>query len=120
MDKAVDYEIKECEFWDMTYAEIERAIKSKIKLKKIEAQEKASYDYMQAQLIVKGISKILSGKGDYPTLEEAYPGLFDDVVEARKQEAQQQKINLSALRFKQFAQSYNSNFKKKEEVAKDK
>ena len=103
----------------MTLAEVQRAVKSKIRVQKIEVREKATYDYIQAQLIIKGISQVLGDKSDFPTLEETYPGVFDDVAEEQKAKIEQQKMNLSALRFKQFAQSYNSNFKNKE-VANDK
>lgn len=58
---------------------------------------------------------MLGDKSNFPSIEEAYPGVFDDV----KPKAKEYRMNLSALRFKQFAQSYNSNFKNKE-VANDK
>ena len=115
LDKALDYGITEEQFWDMTFAEIERAVNSKVRILKLQAQEKATYDYILAQLITKGVSKVLGDKSSYPSIEEAYPGVFDD----KKAKAEEQKMNLSALRFKQFAQSYNSNFKNKE-VANDK
>lgn len=110
LDNALDYGITEERFWDMTFAEIERAVNSVIRTKKIEAQEKASGDYVLAHLIVKGVSKILGDKSDYPTLEEAYPGLFKELIEARQAKIEEQKMTLSALRFKQFAQSFNDNF----------
>ena len=115
LDTALDYGITEEKFWDMTFAEIERAIKSANRVRKLQAQEKATYDYILANLITKGVSKVLGDKSSYPSIEEAYPGVFDDVIA----KAEEQKMNLSALRFKQFAQSYNSNFKNKE-VANDK
>lgn len=95
----------------MTPGEITRAIKSKNRVREVEAQEKASFDYVLASLIVKGVGITLSGKGTFPTLEEAYPEVFASVIKARQEEIQKQKMNLSALRFKQFAQSYNSKFK---------
>jgi hypothetical protein len=119
LDVALDSGITEESFWDMTFAEIERAVNSKIRVRKKEAQEKATYDYILAQLIAKGVSKVLGDKSNYPTIEEAYPGVFDDVVEQQKAKVAEQKANLSALRFKQFAQSYNSKYKNKE-VANDK
>ena len=119
LDRALDYGITEGQFWDMTFAEIERAVNSKVRVLKIQSQEKATYDYILAQLITKGVSKVLGDKSNYPSIEEAYPGIFDDVIAERKAKAEEQKMNLSALRFKQFAQSYNNNYKNKE-VANDK
>lgn len=119
LSNALDYGITEERFWDMTIAEIHRAVNSFKRVKKIEAQEKASYDYILANLIIKGISKVLGDKSNYPTLEEAYPNMFDDIVAERKAKEEEQKMILSALRFKQFAKSYNNSLKTKE-VANDK
>ena len=110
LDDALDYGITEFEFWDMTFAEIQRAANSKARVLKRQAQEKATYDYILANLIAHGVSKVLDGKSSYPTIEEAYPGIFDDVIAEKQAKIEEQKMSLSALRFKQFAQSYNSNF----------
>jgi hypothetical protein len=56
----------------------------------------------------------MDGKNKLPDLEEAYPSLFDDTDRAEKKA--EVKENLSALRFKQFALSYNKRFK---EVVKE-
>lgn len=119
LERALDYGITEERFWLMTFAEIHREVDSKIRIKKLETKERATYDYILAQLITKGVSKVLGDKSSYPSLEEAYPGVFDDVVAEKQAKIKEQKMNLSALRFKQFAQSYNNNFKNKE-VANDK
>lgn len=117
LERALDYGITEDRFWEMTLNEIHREVESKIRVKKVSNQERASYDYVLAQLIVRGVSKVLGDKSSYPSIEEAYPGVFDDVIAERKAKEEERKINLSALRFKQFAESYN---KKYEEVANDK
>lgn len=111
---ALDYGITELDFWEMTPAEVKRAVDSKVRVMKIQAQEKASYDYLQAQLIVKGVSIVLGSKESFPPIEEVYPSLFVEVIEAQQEKIRQQKMNLSAARFKQFAQSYNSKLKDKE------
>lgn len=117
LDDALDIGISEADFWNMTFAELGRAAKSKAKLLKRQAQQQAQFDYIQAQLIVKGVAKALGDKSSYPTLEEAYCGLFDDVVKEREEQKRKQLAELSAIRFKQYANFHN---KKYEEVAKDK
>lgn len=119
LNNALDYGITEETFWNSTFGELDRMAASKNRLLKLQAQEKASFDYILANLIIKGVSRVLGDKSSYPTIEEAYSGLFDDVIEQREAKVKEHKMNLSALRFKQFAQSYNSNLKNKE-VAKDK
>lgn len=97
----------------MTLAEVNRAANSKIRMTEIEDQKKASFDYILADLIGRSVSRIYSSAGKMPSLSEAYPALF---TKEKEQEAIQQKKNeLSALRFKQFANFHN---KKYEEVAK--
>ena len=117
METALDAGIKELEFWDMTIAEVERAIQSKNRLIKRAAQEQASYDYILAQVLSKNISVILSGKGQAPTIQEAYPDLFEDLIEEHQKKIAEQKAEISALRFKQFAQSYNSRLNKEVQKA---
>ena len=98
----------------MTPGEVVRFIESRSRVRRIEAQEKASYDYILANLIVKGIGITLGSKDTMPTIQDVYPKLFDDLAEEHEEKVQQQKAQLSALRFKQFAQSYNNNLKNKE------
>lgn len=114
LETALDFGITEFEFWEMTLAELERAIESKRRVKKIEAQEKASFDYILADLIGRSVGRIYSSATKIPEISEVYPSLFDSKdIEEKKQE---QKAELSVLRFKQFANSYNHKFNK--EVAK--
>lgn len=115
MECALDYGISERNFWEMTLAEVERDIKSRKKMQQIEDQKRASYDYILADLIGRSIGRLYSSSNHYPDISEVYPSLFDskEIQEIK----QQQKYELSALRFKHFAQSYNDRIKK--EVAKD-
>lgn len=95
----------------MTPGEVIRFIESRNRIRRIEAQERASSDYILANLIVRGVGITLGSKDTMPTIEQVYPGLFENVIQKREEQVQQQKINLSVLRFRQFAQSYNNKFK---------
>ena len=110
---ALDYGITEVDFWNMTMAELQRAIDSKVRVKKIEAQEKASYDYILAQVIARDIWSYYSESLTQPTISEVYPSLFES--DAKREAMREKKAELSALRFKLFAESYNKKYT--EEVA---
>ena len=103
----------------MTVGEIIRAVESNNRRVKAEAKERAAYDYILANLIAKGVGIAFGGKGNFPTIHEVYSGVFEDEIKAKEEELEQSKIELSALRFKQFAQSYNKRFENKEVQAKN-
>lgn len=115
LDNALDYGISEYDFWNMTIAELTRAIASKKRIQKQQAQEKASFDYILADLIGRSISRLYSSSATVPEIAEVYPSLFDS--KEIEEEKQEKRDELSILRFKQFAQSYNKKFKK--EVGKE-
>lgn len=107
--------LTEAEFWNMTIAELERYFASRQRMEKQRAQEKATFDYTLAELIGRSIARIYNSSNRMPDISEAYPSLFDSQELAEKK--QEKQAELSALRFKQFAQSYNQKFRK--EVAED-
>ena len=115
LNNALDYGISEKDFWEMTFAELDRVVASKKRMQKYEAQERATYDYILAALIGRAFSAGMDSKAKFPDIHEVYPSLFD--AQEREQQKQERSNQLSALRFKQFAQSYNKRFK---EVANDK
>lgn len=99
----------------MTLAELERALDSKRRVEKIRAQERASYHYILADLIGRSVARTQSSANRMPEISAVYPSLFDSQeIEEKKAE---QKAELSALRFKLFANAHNEKFKK--EAAKD-
>lgn len=110
LDTALDFGISEADFWDMTFAELERLIASKRRMEKLRAQEKASFDYLLADLIGYSIARTQSSANRMPEIGEVYPSLFDSTEIQEKR--QEQKAEISALRFKQFANSHNSKFNK--------
>ena len=115
LNNALDYGISEAEFWEMTFGELDRLVASKQRMEKHRAQERATYDYIHAALVGRAFAAGMDSKAKFPEIYEVYPSLFDR--EERENQKKEQSNQLSALRFKQFAQSYNKRFK---EVANDK
>ena len=106
----MDIGIKEAEYWDMTLGELERAVESYKRVKKQQAQERASFDYALADLIGISVARIYSNSNKIPDISEVYPTLFDN--QELQEKKQEKRMELSALRFKQFAESFNNNFNK--------
>lgn len=113
LELALDFDISERDFWEMTLAELDRLIHSKLRNKKRKDQEKASFDYILASLIGRHFARCYSSSVRVPDISEAYSDLFDK--DELQEQQQEQKDELSALRFKQFAQAYN----KRQEVGKE-
>lgn len=110
LDTALDVGIAEADFWSMTLAEFGRILESKKRIEKRKAQEKATMDYVLGDLIGRSIARLYSSSATYPEIAEVYPTLFDlQEVEQRKA---QKKAELSALRFKQFANFHNNKMNK--------
>lgn len=93
----------------MTFAELERAVASYNRAEKLRAQEKASYDYILADLIGRSVARVYSSSNTFPEIAEAYPTLFD-TKDIEEQKAAK-KAELSAIRFKHFAEAYNNRFR---------
>lgn len=105
----LDIGLKECEFWEMTYAELERYAASRKRTIEQQERKQASFDYVLADLIGRSVARIYNSSNRMPPLNEAYPSLFSS---EEAQEAKQAKIDeLSAIRFRQFAETFNKNFK---------
>ena len=117
LDSALDCGISELDFWNMTLAEVNRAIDSKIRMKKAEEKERASFDYILASIIAKGVQSSIVGGEGIPEITEIYSSLFTDDIEEKQIQKEKIKNDLSVSRFKQFVSLHN---KKYEEVAKSK
>lgn len=114
LEVALNSGIKERDFWQMTIGELDRELQAKRKREVLEAQERATYDYILADMIGRSMSRLYSSAATMPEIGEMYPTLFD--TEELKEKKQEAKDKLSAVRFRQFAETFNRNFK---EVAKD-
>lgn len=111
LDNALDWGISEADFWSMTLAELERLFESKRRMKKQKAQEQAYFDYQLADLIGVSVGRIYNKSTKMPSVEEAYPNIFDAFDAEEKQKKQDE---LSAARFKQFAEAFNKKFGKED------
>jgi hypothetical protein len=97
----------------MTLAEVERAVLSWQRRSKRVAQEQAAYNYIMAALIGTNVASYFTN-ATVPPLTEVYSHLFEDKVEEVQEQKIDAKTELSALRFKQFAKSFNDRFNKRE------
>lgn len=98
----------------MTLAELTRLLESKKRTLKEQAKERASYDYILADLVGRSISRVYNSSNKMPSIEEAYPTLFD--TEAIQEQKATKQTELSALRFKMFAKSFNDRYKEVSKV----
>ena len=96
----------------MTIAELSRFVESKKRVLKRDAQERASFDYILADLIGRSVARVFNNSNKIPDISTIYPTLFDsEEIEQQKAEKQDE---LSSARFRAFAESFNKNFKEVE------
>ena len=108
LEVALDYGISEYDFWMMTPGELQRAIESKKRIELEKAKEKASFDYILAEIIGRSIARIHSSTNEMPKIASVYPSLFTE--EEVEEKLQEKKDELSMIRFKQFTQQFNKKF----------
>lgn len=92
----------------MTLAELERLLASKRRTQEIEDKKKAYFDYTLADLIGHSMARLYKTGKKYPSIEEVYPALFEE--DSREEDLIKRQDELSALRFKQFANAHNKKF----------
>lgn len=108
LDEALDLGLSEAEFWSMTFGELDRWSSSRGRQEKQKAKERATFDYALAFLIGRAFGA--SEEHPFPDLFDAYPELFSDEREKLLAEQEERNAQLSAIRFIQFAESFNSKF----------
>lgn len=92
----------------MTPAELARKVESQKRVEKAKAQEQASMDYILADLIGRSVGRIYNSSTKLPELHKAYPSLFD--TEEVNEAMAVKQAEISALRFKLFAENHNKKF----------
>ena len=78
----------------------------------MQAKERASFDYILADLMGYSFARTQHSANKMPTLQEAYPKLFATEAQETEQEQAKTKLELSAIRFRQFANAHNKKFAK--------
>lgn len=111
LDNALDWGLKEQEFWDMTISELDRYFESQRRQETHRLKEKATMDYTLALLIGRAF-RGSDEENPFPDLYEVYPKLFYEEAVEKEREQQELQDQLSAIRFIQFAESFNSKFDK--------
>lgn len=93
----------------MTIAELIRAIDSYRRRLKAQERQQAAFDYILADGIGRSVARIYSSSARMPKLYELYPSLFDS--EEIQEQEQAKRDDISALRFRQYAQAFNKKIK---------
>lgn len=111
LDNALDWGLSEEEFWNMTIGELDRYVSSRQRQEKHKLKERATMDYTHALLIGRAV-KGSDEEHPFPDLYEVYPQLFFEEVKQKEERESELRAELSAIRFIQFAESFNSKFDK--------
>lgn len=105
LEEAMALGIAEEDFWEMTPAELWRAVDAKKAQRDYRMRERAYMDFALANLL----SLRIHGSKEFPTVEDAYPWLFnDEETKERKAEAQ---AEAWAAQFRAFADAHNAKIK---------
>jgi hypothetical protein len=111
LDNALDWGLSEHDFWNMTLGELDRYIDSRKRQEEHRLKERATMDYTLALLIGRAVAGS-SEENPFPDLYEVYPALFFEEHKQKEETEADRLSELSALRFIQFAESFNSKFDK--------
>ncbi len=107
---ALDIGITEEQFLEMTIPEIDRYALSFQRRMEYQQKEKANFLYTHAVLVGNAFSKVMGG-GEFPSIEEAFPMLFD--TPETQERKQKQITDISVKRFLLFKERNNAKFELK-------
>lgn len=105
LEQALDIQISEFDFWEMTIEEINRRIESYNRTHKEQMREKAYFDYQLAELIGISVARVFDAEIKMPETYKVYPSLFEEPKE------EQPKPDVSMMRFLQYATNHNLKYK---------
>lgn len=114
LQPAINCGLAESDFWDMTKAEIERYMEGAAWRIKMRAQ----FDYKLADLLSFSVARVISENVHFPTLQEAYPDMFDEDTKQQEEKIKEAKMESSINNFLAFAQKHNAKISKGVETKK--
>lgn len=82
--RALESGVRYFDYWELTLKEINWHLTAKQLAEKESFKQRAQLDYQLASLISRGQAMAMGGKGKFPTLFAAYPGLFAEEERAAK------------------------------------
>ena len=106
LDAALDLDIPEKDFWEMTLAELGRYFKSRKRMIEIQERKQASHNYILADLIGRSMARIYNSSNKFPTIDKVYPSLFTNEEVKKADAKRKQERFLAGLQ--QFARSHNN------------
>lgn len=78
LEQCMSIGMTEKDFYDSTFKQVKRYAESYTTREKAKMQEQAFFDYQLANMIGTSVARLFSNDVQYPTIEEAYAGIFDD------------------------------------------
>lgn len=109
LQPSINVGLNEMDFWTMTVAEVQRYLNGAVWRMK----SKAQFDYNLANLIGISVGRMIATEITFPTIAEAYPGLFEEEVN-NAPSAEEIAMENSKNRFMEFALKHNSKMQKGE------
>lgn len=95
------------EFWDLTIAELIDIVTINQRKEHEEKKFMLSNIYTLGFLVRKAIGSSLSNEEKFPSIEELYPGVFDEELEVNNKKIEEQQAKLHMEQMKAFAKHHN-------------
>lgn len=104
IELALDADISEKDFWEMTFGEVGRVLESRKRVN----QQRAYMDYKLADLIGYSVARVHNKANQMPSIYDSYPNLFNE--EEDELALEERRMERSAINFLEFARAFNKKF----------
>ena len=78
LEQCMSIGMTEKDFYGSTFKQVKRYAESYTTREKLKMQEQAFFDYQLANMIGTSVARLFSNDVQYPSIDEAYPGIFND------------------------------------------